>query len=184
MRIHQAVMIVLATGVVGCGGGGSSNPSQPSNPTDTSQASFALAGAGRNTTKNYSGAAGNLIFCRREDPLPNTIWVRLAEQRNADGEQSPHIDIDLCNFAGSGTYQAIHDTSGARTCSQGQTFAIWWHEGSDVFVSKADASGCSVTVTRSSEAIDGTFQCHGLTPFSGGSSPALDVNAGSFHCAF
>jgi hypothetical protein len=53
-----------------------------------------------------------------------------------------------------------------------------------VFVSKAAATACSVAVTRSTGAIDGTFQCHGLTPFAGGSSPALDVNAGSFHCAF
>lgn len=175
-------MLLLATGIMGCGGGG--NPSQPSNPVDESRASFALAGAGRNETKSYSGAAGNLVFCRRESPLPNTIWVRLAEQRNADGEQGPHIDIDLCNFTGSGTYDAIHDTSGPRTCNQGQTFAIWWHEGSDVFVSKAGATACSVTVTRSAEAIDGTFQCDGLTPFAGGSNPALDVNAGSFHCSF
>jgi hypothetical protein len=182
MEHRRAIVSWLAAGLLGCGGGGGS----PATPTqrDDGRASFALQGAGLDGTKSYSNAGGNLIFCRREDPFPDTIWIRLAEQRAGDGEQGPHIDIDLCNFSGTSTYGTVHAVGGPRACNQGQTFAIWWHDSpSNVFVSRPTSTGCSVSVTRTGNTIEGSFACQDLTPFTGSGSPTLDVASGSFRCS-
>jgi hypothetical protein len=96
------------------------------------------------------------------------------------------IDIDLCNFTGTSTYNSVHDIARGRPCDQGATFGIWWHDGpSRTFVSRPSSSACSVSVTRGTGAIEGTFQCSGLTPESSTSgSGSLDVASGSFRCAF
>jgi hypothetical protein len=170
--------------VVACGGSGG-GPAAPATPApNESRASFTLLGAGYdNVVTTLSAAGGNHIFCRREDPLPNTIWVRLATNPVANGETSPHIDIDLCNFSGTSTYSTVHDTSGARTCSQGATFAVWWHDGGREYVSAPTSSPCSVSVTRGTTTIEGTFECQGLVSRNGSGAP-LDVRAGSFRCNF
>lgn len=176
---------VLATMLsFGCGGGGSS-PAGPSQPADQSRASFTLNGAGySNAVSNFSAAGGNHIFCRQETPGPNTIWIRLAQSPAGNGDNSPHIDIDLCNFAGTSNYTALHDTLGERTCSQGATFGLWWHDGAREFASQPGVStGCTVSVTRGTGIIEGTFACQGV-PSHTGTNERVDVSAGSFRCNF
>jgi hypothetical protein len=184
MQIRNTVAMLVAALSFGCGGG-SSTPSGPSQPTDQSRASFTLNGAGYNgAVSTLSAAGGNLIFCRQEDPGPNTIWIRLAQSGAANGDNSPHIDIDLCNFAGTSTYTVLHDTQGDRTCSQGASFGIWWHDGAREFASQPGVSSpCTVSVTRGTGTIEGTFECHGI-PSHTGTAERLDVSAGSFRCNF
>jgi hypothetical protein len=183
MRIGNTTACLLAGLALGCGGGGS-GPAAPSTPADQSRASFTLQGAGyAGVVHNFSAADGNLIFCQQEAPGPNTIWIRLAQSRAANGENSPHIDIDLCNFAGTSTYTLVHDTSGPRTCNQGASFAVWWHDGGREFASRPDSSPCSVSVTRGNGVLEGTFECLGVPPHTGGGE-RLDVRAGSFRCNF
>jgi hypothetical protein len=168
---------------VACGGS-AGGPAAPAAPADESRASFTLQGAGYdNAAHTLSAAGGNLIFCRREPPLPNTIWIRLAASPAGNGEASPHLDIDLCNFAGTSTYSALHDTSGDRTCTQGATAGIWWHDGGREYATVPASGPCTVSVTRGTGIIEGTFDCRGLQPRNG-TGEALDVRAGSFRCNF
>lgn len=177
------MLAVFATGILGCGGGGG-GPAQPSTPTSDARGTFTLSGAGYNVTNSYAAASGGHVFCRREDPLPNTIWIRLASSPTADGESGPHVDIDLCNFAGSATYSAVHDVHAPRSCSQGQTLGLWWHDGpSRVYVSRPDSAPCTVTVSQGTGTIDGNFECREMAPFEG-TGERVNVTAGSFHCAF
>jgi len=184
MRIWNKVAALVAALNVGCGGGGGT-PAGPSQPTDQSRASFTLDGAGYNSElRTLSNTGGNLIFCRQETPGPNTIWVRLAQSGAANGENSPHIDIDLCNFAGTSTYTTLHSTTGGRTCSQGASFGIWWHDGAREFASQPGVSdSCTVSVTRSASTIDGTFTCDDI-PSHTGTAERLNVRSGSFSCTF
>jgi hypothetical protein len=189
MSVRIALGAMIVAGLFGCGGSGGSTvqPSAPVTtvPADEGRATFTLQGADyNNVTNSFSSANGNLVFCRRESPFPNTIWIRMAQSRVADGEASPHVDIDLCNFAGSGTYTAVHDITQPRTCSQGRTHAIWWHETpTKVLVSRPTSQSCSVSVTQTPGFIEGTFQCSGLTAESG-SFPNVDIPSGSFRCNF
>ncbi len=165
---------------VGCGGG---TPSQPQVPTDDSFARFTLRGAGYDTEIHYSTAGGGLIFCRRQAGRANYLWIRLAAERTADGANGPHIDMDLCNFGGSGAFGVVHDVRAGLLCDQGATWDLWWHGGpSKVFVSRPSSSPCDVAVTASGATLQGTFQCQGLTPESG--NDRLDVLGGSFRCAY
>ncbi len=184
MKIRNAAAVLSMLVSFACGGGGS-GPSGPSQPTDQSRGSFTLNGAGYgNAVSNLSAAGGNHIFCRQETPGPNTIWVRLAQSGVANGDNSPHIDIDLCNFAGTSTYTTLHDTLGERTCSQGASFGLWWHDGAREFASQPGIStGCTVSVTRGAGTIDGTFECKNV-PSHTGTNERLDVSAGSFRCNF
>jgi hypothetical protein len=180
---HIVTAGLLASVAIACGGG-SGGPATPSAPADESRGSFTLSGAGYNdAVNNFSAAGGNLIFCRQEPPGPNTIWIRLAASRNANGDTSPHIDIDLCNFSGTSSYTALHDTNAERTCSQGPTFGIWWHDGAREFASRPGSAPCSVSVTRGSGFLEGSFECHGV-PSRTGSGERLDIRAGSFRCNF
>lgn len=181
---QRATMILSTVLALGCGGGGG-GPAAPSQPTDQSRGSFTLQGAGYSgAVSNFSAASGNLIFCRQEPPGPNTIWIRLAASTAGNGENSPHVDIDLCNFAGTSTYTVPHDTSGERTCSQGATFGIWWHDSGREFASRPDTAPCSVSVTRGSGFLEGTFECRGVPPHGSGGSERLDITGGSFRCNF
>lgn len=184
MRLWKTTTGTLAALMLGCGGGGGT-PSGPSAPADQSRGSFTLFGAGYNNVANqFTAANGNLIFCRQEPPGPNTIWIRLAQSAAANGENSPHIDIDLCNFSGTSTYTTLHDTAGERTCSQGASFGIWWHDGAREFASRPGGSSpCSVSVTRGTGIIEGTFECLGVPPRSG-TGEHLDIRSGSFRCNF
>jgi hypothetical protein len=185
MRVSNLATAWMTVLAMGCGGGGSSSPTAPSPPPDQSRGSFTLDGAGYSSVAhNLSAAGGNLIFCRQEPPGPNTIWIRLAQSTAGNGENSPHIDIDLCNFPGTTTYTQLHDTQGERTCSQGASFGLWWHDGGREFSTQPGVSApCSVSVTRGSGTIEGSFECTGVPPHSG-SGERLNVRAGSFRCNF
>jgi hypothetical protein len=185
MRTRSArVALFGVVAAIGCGGGSSGPSSSTPSAVAEGQGTFSLQGAGyQNVTNSYSNAGGNHVFCRRESPFPDTLWVRLASTSTQDGDAGPHIDIDLCKFAGTATYQAVHDVNQPRTCSQGQSFGIWWHDADKTYVSRADSSPCTVSVTQGSGFLEGSFQCRGLTPYSG-TGPTLDIPAGSFRCAF
>lgn len=186
MKIHAAAVTAML--LAGCGGGGSGSPAGPSTPPppDPGRGTFTLSGAGYNSeVRTVSNAGGNLVFCRQEPPGPNTIWIRLAQSSAASGENSPHIDIDLCNFAGTSTYTTLHSTTTDRTCSQGASLGIWWHDGAREFASQPGVSGsCTVSVTRGATTIDGAFTCDDIPSHVAGSNERLNVRAGSFTCSF
>ncbi len=178
------LVLALAVSSSGCGGGGGS-PTGPSRPVDQSRASFTLTGTGYNgVVLNFSASDGNLIFCRHEPPEPDTVWIRFAQNKTANGDNSPRVDIDLCRFTGTGTYTLLHSTKANRTCTQGASFGMLWHNGLDEFGSEPGVSApCTVAVTSSTGTLEGTFECHDLTSLTG-SAERLDVSAGSFRCNF
>ena len=182
--MRRSILSGLALALAACGGGSSATTPPVTTPADEGRGAFTLQGAGYDASaRNVANASGNLVFCRRETPLPNTLWIRLAAGPAADGEATPHVDIDLCNFAGTSTYSALHDTAGARTCANGLTTGVWWHDGAREFATTPASGPCTVSVTRGATTIDGTFDCTGLRARDG-SGATLDVRAGSFHCGF
>lgn len=173
LAVALAAWVIAACG----GGGGGGGPTSPPPPTSGSgSATFRLAGAGLDQTISYGG--GNLVFCRRNAGWAD-LWIRLAEQAAGDGEAGPHLDIDVCNHASGGTFAPM-DPQAAR-CGAGQTFDIWWHGASDVFVNGLASRSCSLTLMRSGTRLSGTFACQGMAHFAG-ANRTLDVLDGSFQC--
>ena len=182
MRRSFLLIAVAGVSLLACGGesagGGQTAPSPPSPSVPAPSGTFTLRGAGYDGTVSYSQASGGLAFCRRQ---PNSLWVRLAAVAGNDGAAGPYLDLDLCNFTGTGAYARVHDVSVGLACTQGATWDVWWHDGSRTFVSRLDASPCDLALTRTGDALSGQFQCANLASFTGGTD-RLDVLAGSFTC--
>ena len=177
MRTFGLLGISLAFLFAACGGGGGggspTNPPPPTTPPGT--ASFALAGAGYNNQGfGYSNSSGNLIFCRPNGAL---WWVRLAATMAGNGDAGPHIDIDLCNYNGSGVFAPMAPGAG---CGAGRTWDIFWHDGPAAFVNQATSAPCQLALTLTGSTLEGVFSCRGLQEIGGNRN--LDVVDGMFRC--
>ena len=155
------------------------NPTGPPMPTVTpASASFRISGAGYDDAFAFDRGS-NLVFCRQNAGWAD-LWIRFAEEAAGNGEASPHIDIDVCNYADGGTF-APQDPNRA-SCDGSSTFDIWWHDGDLVFVNEARSSPCSLSLSfdAATNELMGSFSCSGLRERGG--SRSLDILDGSFMC--
>lgn len=160
------------------GGGGGGGPTEPGPPSPTlNVASFEVTGSGQSVMAGYDSSR-NTVFCSRNAGWAS-LWIRLGRDAAANGDNGPHLDLDLCNHAGGGAFGA-HDPQLA-SCGGSKTFDLFWHPGDGaVFSNRAAAGGCTLQVTASGERLSGTFQCTGLEERN--SSRRVDVLNGSFQC--
>lgn len=176
-RLLAAVLVTIASGCGGDGGGGPTAPPPPPPNPALSSASFELAGAGQNRSASYDSAR-NTVFCSRNAGWAS-LWIRLAEQTAANGENGPHVDLDVCNHTGGGTFSAQDPRMGS--CAGGKTFDIFWHPGDgSSFANQLAANGCMLQLTQNGTRLTGTFQCRGLAEQGG--ARTVDVTNGSFEC--
>ena len=175
----QVRALALATSLLQVSASGFAQGGAPE-PVDTESVAAAhercLSGDGYDKTVTYTEER-NLVFCRRSGET--MLWVRLGEQRADDGEQGPHIDIDLCNVSGHATFAAMN--ARGRPCPGGLTWGIWWHDGPGrVYANRADSSPCELVLEVRDGTLAGPFGCRGLATQGGG--PTLDILDGSFLC--
>lgn len=179
-----ALLAVLAATIHGCGGGGGgggSSPTGPPMPTPAfGSASFEVVGAGQDEAVRYDDAM-NLVFCRTGAGAGwADLWIRFAEQKAADGENGPHLDIDVCSPDAGGSFSPQDPMEAS--CDGDPTFDIWWHgAGGETFVNRAGAPSCTLQLSRSGTTLSGFFDCRGMERVGGAS--AVDVLGGSFECA-
>ena len=165
--------------MVACDSGSGSGPTAPPMPQPTAFASgnFRVSGAGQNQSYSFTNG-GNTVFCSRNAGWAS-LWIRLAEQASANGQNGPHIDIDLCNHAGGGNFAPKDPMS--TSCGGAKTWDIWWHapDGS-VFINSATATNCTLRIDQNGTQLNGMFECRGM--IEDGGSRTLDVLDGSFDC--
>lgn len=166
----------LALTLVACDG---SSPTEPmSGPmTPAGSASFEISSsAGSESFMVSSGL--NTVFCSRNAGWAS-LFIRFGEQATANGANGAHIDIDLCNHAGGGTFTAKDPNVAA--CGQAKTWDIFWH-GADgsVFANQASSAGCILDMTAMGSQLSGSFSCLGLVELTG--NRTVDVLNGSFSC--
>lgn len=163
------------------GGGGGTSPTEPSPPPPAPSpgfASFEVVGAGQDSAISYGGS--NLVFCRTAAGWAD-LWIRFAEQTAADGENGPHLDIDVCNLGDGGAFGPKDPSS--TSCTGAMTFDIWWHgAGGAIYFNRAMAPNCGLDVTRNGNTLTGTFDCEAMVEFGGGGEE-IDVLVGSFQCS-
>ncbi len=170
--------IALALLVVACSNSGGGSPSAPSPPGNTPSASFRLSGTSYDESVSYVNGT-NLVFCQNNGSTP-AIWVRMAADPAANGENSRHIDLDICGIAGGGTFSPKEPAGGV--CAVDKTWEIWFHDGPNVtFVNSAMSQPCQPLITDSAGVYSGSFSCSGLIDRTGGGG-MLDVLDGSFEC--
>lgn len=174
-RLLTAVLVTL---VSGCGGGGGGGPTEPSTPpTALNAASFEIFSGGQTRRLGYDSSR-NTVFCSRNAGWAS-LFIRLAEQTAANGENGPHVDLDLCNHTGGGTFTP-QDPQLA-SCVGGKTFDIFWHPGDgSTFANQPVAGNCMLQFTQSGTRLTGTFACRGLAERGG--TRTVDVLNGSFEC--
>lgn len=136
-------------------------------------AAFSLQNGTDQVTYTYTGE-DNLIFCYLYEN--NEAWIRIAKDRTNDGENSPHLDIDICGFNGTGTYEIMspHD----RPCGDGSKWDVWWHDDEKVFVNQRESTPCKLVLTVKGERIAGKFSCADLKEFKG--EQMIQLLGGSF----
>lgn len=138
-------------------------------------ARFRLSADGSDETIDYVDGP-NLIFCRTEAGFAD-LWVRLARDRDGDGGAGPHIDIDLCNYAGGGTFKPLDPDN--PSCDGAKTWDVFWHGDDGVFVSAEDLSRCELELFEDGDRLDGSFSCRGMAD---GEGRTLDLSGGIFRC--
>ncbi len=173
---------LLATGITvtlaACGGGGDGPTAPPSNPPSSeNSASAEISGSGQSQALSYSSAR-NTVFCTRNAGWAS-LWVRLARDTAANGDNGPHIDLDLCNHTGGGTFVA--QPAELASCGAEKTFDVYWHPGDGTtFANQPASGGCMLQLTQAGSRLTGTFACRGLGERGG--SRTVDVLNGSFAC--
>lgn len=119
----------------------------------------------------------NLVFCSTDAGFAD-LWIRLAADRSANGENAPHVDIDVCNFAGGGRHSP-HDPQNP-SCGSSKTFDIFWHDAEGrSFANSSNARDCQLDLVESGSTLEGAFVCRQLGGASGG---PIDLFGGAFRC--
>jgi hypothetical protein len=147
-------------------------------PEPEDNGTFRLTGSGYANRKfTYTASSGNLVFCRPQNQ--RLIWIRLARDTQADGENGPHLDIDVCNYSGGGTF-APGSAPLNGSCSLGKQWDVFWHDGPNVFVNQESSAPCQLDMSQNGDVLQGTFRCSGMRRFQG--DDLLDLTSGSFRC--
>jgi len=145
------------------------------NPTtEEFSAKFKLSGDGYNEMVDYN-SNDNLIMAKLTN---NELWIRLAASKTANGENSPHIDIDICNYAGTGTYLPMDPR--IRPCKEGLLWDVYWHDSDKIYLNEETSSPCELKLTLDGDVLKGTFSCGQLVRFEGTGN--MEILEGSFSC--
>ncbi|MCE7992804.1 MAG: hypothetical protein HEP71_12525 [Roseivirga sp.] len=136
------------------------------------EATFTLKGETVQRNIRFSDSKGNHIFGKIYNDY---IWVRFATSPEKDGENSDHLDIDIWNFSGPGTYEAEDPKASKR---EGKKWNIWWHQDGDIFVNQVNSSPCQLIIEQEGEEFIGSFSCKGLKLNKGDTE--LNIENGSF----
>ncbi len=165
--------IYLPTALLTCGLFVScTSDDNPEPAADDSSASFTIVKDGVETTITLDNTS-NLIFSR---DFGRDMWIRLAENKTANGNDHPHLDIDLCRYSGPGTYEPVDPQ--ARPCSREFGWDLWWHGEDAIYFNQADSSPCQLQIEVDGNTITGTFMCEGMIQTSG--SGTISIKEGSF----
>ncbi len=133
----------------------------------------------------WTNDAGNLVYCYyyQGEAKGDYMWIRFAESSLQNGDDSPHIDLDVCRFSSDGfggTFPAMDPTKFGSQCQADPGFGIWWHEGSVAYNNEPMASDCQLTASVQDGVVYGEFECTPLPEVEG--SKTLAVTAGEFSC--
>ena len=121
-----------------------------------STAKYNISGDGYSNTIAYNSNE-NLIFIQLFQN--NEMWIRLAEEKEENGENGSHIDIDICNYLGSGNYSPID--AQVRPCTE-SGWDIWLHDNDKVYFNQKNSSPCNLVVTQNADTLVGVFNCDNI----------------------
>ncbi len=180
------------------GGGGSTTTADDSSTTSgdgssgtteeplVGHAEFVLSGEDYDDVPySWSNEGGNLVYCYYYSGAAkgDYLWIRFAESPDANGDSSPHIDMDVCRFSTDGfggSFSAMDPTKFGSQCPADPGWGIWWHEGSVAYNNEPTAPDCELVAEVEGQVVTGTFSCTPVTEVDGEKS--LTVSAGSFSC--
>jgi len=128
-------------------------------PPDGIHAAFHIVDSMNDLDVLWEQSAGNLVQCQFFPNYGNYLWVRLAVQTASDGNYDTHVDIDICNYGGTGTH-AEHNPMGQQ-CN-GPTFGFWWHPTPNLSWVNAQ-TGCTLELTDNGSDLTGTISSCPLT---------------------
>lgn len=137
------------------------------------KASFALKNEHTQTEFHFSSEKENYIVAKK---YGNYLWVRFAETAEKEGSYSDHLDIDIWNYAGPGTYLPANLKANKR---EGKQWNIWWHGEGAVYVNQANAKDCDLIITEQEGELFGRFSCQNLKLNNGNRS--INIKNGSFN---
>ncbi len=175
--ISGLLAAVVGLALAGCDGSNPVLPDPAPMPMGSGSAIFEVSGSGGSQMISYSSGL-NTVVCSRNAGWAS-LFIRFAEQTQAGGNMGPHLDLDLCNHSGGGTFRAKDPAVAA--CGSAKTWNLFWH-GADgtVYSNLATASNCELQIDEMGTQLMGSFSCQGLVE--NGGARTVDILNGTFDC--
>ncbi len=144
---------------------------------DTTFGRFLIAGDNGASRPFWIDGPGT-VFCSTDAGFAD-LWIRFASDSASNGENAPHIDIDVCGYAGGGSHSPLDPQN--PSCSGGKRFDIFWHDAAgDAYFNAPNASECELTISDGGDTLEGSFSCAALS--APGLPGTVDVLGGAFLC--
>ena len=125
---------------------------------------FTIRKDGQSDTIHYD-EANNLLFA--ELYSSNQMWIRLAQNKASNGESGPHIDIDICNFSGTGVYRIMDPQQRPCDDDAGPIWDIWWHTEGEIYANTLDSTPSELRLEVRENRLYGRFYAQKVKKFKG-----------------
>ena len=130
----------------------------------------------------WTNGGGQQVRCY--DLGGDWLWLHFTDEASTEDSEQ-RLDIDVCNYAGSGSYMAydprFQDCPGAA-----QAFDLWWTEQAELSWVSAVGQDCEMELSADDAGLGGAFSC-AIAPLDEDAHPDdgrgdRSLHEGSFWC--
>lgn len=144
-------------------------------PPGNARVSVIQAGVQRDFDWNNSD--GGYVSCGSDGD--RSYFIRLSASAAHQGEGVDHVDLDVCNFTGPGSFPT-HDPFVTGCDPVQPSFDVFWHDSSGAFANNAMSAPCTLEITGDASQLAIALSCDDLVrPIASSDRVAVRAEA---HC--
>jgi hypothetical protein len=115
--------------------------------------------AGVQQDYDWTNASGSYIACGSDGD--RSYFIRLARSAAHQGQDVDHVDLDVCNFDGPGSFP-MHDPFVTGCDPVQKSFDVWWHASDGAFANNAASAPCTLAITGDAAQLTIAVSCDDL----------------------